>query len=338
MSAIDVSVVIPAYNAEEYLEKAVRSAVMIDVVKELVIVDDGSTDRTWEICCSLKKKYDNVKIHRHPNNDNRGPSATRNLGIAMANHEFIAFLDADDYYLPNRFDAEKSLFAENPRTDGVYGAVQASFLTAKGKKRFERSKMPPLTTIKGGPDPAELLYVLLGDHPTCAGHIHLDALTVRSRIFERCGLFDEDLELGQDTDIIIRMAATGYLVAGSINEPVAMRGVHDRNRVTNQRKKTRSWWFLFSKLLAWGEVNGMSERALAILRRKALTRYPYSHGLFERFGFLLCLAKAHPDLRYDRDAYYRIVLGVFRSRILGSAYIKAEKLFSIISFNQGSRR
>lgn len=337
MTSIDISVVIPAYNAEQYLAQAIRSAVTLDEVKEVVIVDDGSKDRTCEICRSLEQESAKVRFHQHPNCDNQGPSATRNRGIAMTTSDFIAFLDADDYYLPNRFDVEKRLFAENPDIDGVYGAVQSAFLTSTGKKRFERSKMAELTTVTGNPDPDDLLYVLLGDHPSCSGHIHLDALTVRSRIFERCGLFDKDLELGQDTDIIIRMAASGRLVAGSTEAPVAMRGIHDSNRVTNQRKKTRSWWFLFTKLSRWGEANGMPERAKAILRRKALIRYPYSHRLIDRFRFLLSLGKVHPELRNDPNAYYRIALGVFRSRILGSAYIKAEKALEAILLRQGKR-
>jgi len=337
MTSFVVSVVIPAFNAERFLRKAAESALALEDVKEVVVVDDGSTDGTREVCELLQQRSQKVKVYQHSEKRNRGPSETRNLGIERATCDYIAFLDADDYYLPNRFDEDKRIFRQRPNIDGVYGAVKAAFLTPGARKRFRKSKMPELTTVRGEPSPEELLYVLLGDHPNCSGHIHLDALTVRRSIFRRCGLFDKDLELGQDTDIIIRMATTSQLVPGSTDTPVAVRGVHDSNRVTNRRKQDRSWWFLFTKLRHWGGANGMPERAQSVLKRKALIRYPYSHAFLERLRFLLSLGKEHPELRNDPNAHYRIALGVFRSRILGGAYIRARKLMTVISSTQGNR-
>lgn len=105
---IEISVIIPVYNAAEFLEKAVKSAAYFDEVKEIILAEDQSTDHSLEICRRLVSEIPKVKLFQHPNGENRGAGASRNLGIDHATSDFIAFLDADDYYLPNRFDAEKT--------------------------------------------------------------------------------------------------------------------------------------------------------------------------------------------------------------------------------------
>ena len=115
---MNISVIIPVYNAEKYIEKAVESVLQFQEVREVLLIDDGSLDRSLEICTSLKQKHPEIKVLTHPQRQNRGVSATRNLGIDKATQEFITFLDADDYWLPNRFDAEREIF-KDPKIDGV---------------------------------------------------------------------------------------------------------------------------------------------------------------------------------------------------------------------------
>jgi len=102
-----VSVVIPAYNAEKLIIKAVESALQFKEVDEVLLVEDGSSDNTLDICKQLGNEYHKVKVYHHLNGINKGAGASRNLGIKKAANDYIAFLDADDYFLPNRFDAEK---------------------------------------------------------------------------------------------------------------------------------------------------------------------------------------------------------------------------------------
>lgn len=95
-----VSVVVPAYNAEKFIEDAIASVLMQDYANiELLLIDDGSSDNTFNI---LKKHEDGerVKVLQHDHGENRGVSKTRKLGIDHANGEFIAFLDADDLFFP----------------------------------------------------------------------------------------------------------------------------------------------------------------------------------------------------------------------------------------------
>ena len=96
-----VSVVIPVYNSEKYLLKAIESIIKQNLKGiEIIIVDDGSTDNSKSIAEGLAKKYENIKIISQ---ENAGPGAARNKGIKIASGEYITFLDADDYYPNNIF-------------------------------------------------------------------------------------------------------------------------------------------------------------------------------------------------------------------------------------------
>ena len=105
-----VSVIIPVFNVEQFVEKAIISALQQPEVFEVVVVNDGSTDNSLQIITKLQAEYSRVKLCHHPNLVNKGRSASRNLGIKKAICNYIAFLDADDYYLENRFTNDKIVF------------------------------------------------------------------------------------------------------------------------------------------------------------------------------------------------------------------------------------
>lgn len=109
---IEVSVVIPVFNAEEFVERAVKSALIQDFVREIILVEDGSLDSSLSVCESLAVKYSNVYVLRHPNGDNLGPSCSRNLGWRMANGNWIQFLDSDDELLPTKISNQVSLIMD----------------------------------------------------------------------------------------------------------------------------------------------------------------------------------------------------------------------------------
>lgn len=96
---VKVSVIIPVYNCEKYLEQCIKS-VLSQTLRELeaVCVDDGSTDSSWYVLGALAKEDARVKLFKQ---ENRGAGAARNLGIKNAQGKYVAFLDADDYYLDN---------------------------------------------------------------------------------------------------------------------------------------------------------------------------------------------------------------------------------------------
>ena len=88
---MDISVIIPVYNAATFLRKAVESAVNLDEVKEILLVEDASTDNSLELCRTLQTEHPKVKLFQHPDQGNHGAGATRNLGLEKATQEFIAF-------------------------------------------------------------------------------------------------------------------------------------------------------------------------------------------------------------------------------------------------------
>ena len=114
MSEFLVSVVIPVYNAEKFVERAIKSALAQAEVAEVIVVDDGFGDGAFDICAHMAAIEPKVKHIWHENRANHGAGAARNLGILHASYPYIAFLDADDYYLPNRFKHTKATFLNAP--------------------------------------------------------------------------------------------------------------------------------------------------------------------------------------------------------------------------------
>ncbi len=117
-----VSVVIPAYNAEGFVEEAVRSALaQTHAPLEVICVDDGSTDGTLGVLRALERERpDLVRVLHQPN---AGAPAARNRGLAEARGEYVQFLDADDLLLPTKLEHQTALAAER-RPDLVIGAYR----------------------------------------------------------------------------------------------------------------------------------------------------------------------------------------------------------------------
>src|SRR5688500_3110857 len=155
MSEFKVSVIIPVYNAEKYQRTAVESAVAIEEVGEVLLIEDKSPDNAFELCLQLEKEHEKVTVYTHPNRANRGPAASRNLGISKSLFDYIAFLDADDWYLPNRFVKSKEIFSKNKEVEGVY---EATGFYDEVTKSLDTER---LTTLKDIESPEDLLFTLL---------------------------------------------------------------------------------------------------------------------------------------------------------------------------------
>lgn len=104
-----VSVIIPAFNSQETLARAVLSVVYEPLVSEIFIVDDGSTDDSREIAQRLAMKFSFIHLLQHPDGENKGGAASRNLGLSYATSEWIQFLDADDELLPGKIGGQLNL-------------------------------------------------------------------------------------------------------------------------------------------------------------------------------------------------------------------------------------
>lgn len=222
-----VSIIVPVYNAERYIEHSVGSCLALPEVGEVLLIDDSSKDGSLAICLRLAEMYNKVRILRHDSAGNKGAAASRNLGLKMANYEYIAFLDADDYYLPNRFKAAKEVFSNHPDADGVYDG--ATIFKEDGSKNKFYSVSKPIP-------PEDLFHCLVrGTY----GHFHTNAITIKKSLIERSGNFNTTLRLHQDAELFLRLAFHGRLYPGMIDEPVAFVRRHENNRIIHADERSK---------------------------------------------------------------------------------------------------
>jgi len=184
-----VSVVIPAYNAEKSIGRAIESVLaQTHRADEIIVVDDGSTDATAEC---LKGFRPDIRIVTQPN---IGASRSRNRGILEARSEYVAFLDADDYWSPEKLARQVALLQTESETGFVSccAAVESADGEILGEWRFEESNMC-------------LLRHLFVRHAGIPGS--LSAVVIKRSLFSEIGLFDVDLTSQEDIDMWIRLAS-----------------------------------------------------------------------------------------------------------------------------------
>jgi glycosyltransferase involved in cell wall biosynthesis len=244
MNSFQVSVIIPVYNAVKYVRRAVESAVRLDEVKEVIIIDDGFPDGAIEVCRRLENEFSKVKLYFHEGHENKGAGASRNLGITKATCEFIAFLDADDWYLENRFAETKQIFDEHSWVDGVYVPVGTSL--EEGEKTFFRQYKTKeeieshISFPKRKIDPLKLFSSLLRGRE---GSFCTDGIVVKIDLLKRTGLFNESLRLHQDYELWLRCSYYGKLVPVNSLALCAMRAIHAENRIHKMDIKTRAKYY-----------------------------------------------------------------------------------------------
>ena len=261
-----VSVITPVYNAESYIEKSVESAIMQKQVREVVLVEDGSKDGSLEVCKRLAEKFPGkVFLYQHEGGRNKGAGPSRNLGVSLAKSDYIAFLDADDFYLPNRFDVDEQIYLKDKSVDGVYSALGFHFYSEGAKQQYELKGMDVngLTTVNNKVPPAELLDVLLGFSKLAGGYFSGDGLTLRKQAFDNIGGF-QDLFIGEDTLLWYKLAFKFKLMPGVLDRAVAMRGCHESNRISNvdHNRYYSDRILLFKYLYSWLKDNKADSKYL----------------------------------------------------------------------------
>lgn len=212
---MEISVIIPVYNCEQWLEQSVASALQFDMVRELIIIDDGSTDNSPRLIKSLAESDQRVIQLSHQNHINKGRSASRNIGILAATQPWIAFLDADDYFLPSRFDG----IDWDTKLDGYYGSIISDNL-------IDPIHSGALTHVPSSVTPDQLFAFLTeqSEH-----YFSIISMTMRRESLKKIDLFDEQLTVGEDTDLIWKIAHELNLDHVETSEPIAVRRVHESN-------------------------------------------------------------------------------------------------------------
>ncbi|MBE9076974.1 glycosyltransferase [Romeria aff. gracilis LEGE 07310] len=183
-----ISVIIPAYNSERTIAETVESVIQQTLTDfEIIVIDDGSTDRTLERLDAIEDCRLTVVSQK-----NSGVSASRNLGIAKASGQYIAFLDADDLWLPDKLAAQVQALAADPAVAVAYSWVD--YIDESGQ--FLRSGMH--STIAGDVYERIVLGSFLesGSNPL-----------IRKTAIDHTGGFDETLRTAEDWEMWVRLAA-----------------------------------------------------------------------------------------------------------------------------------
>jgi glycosyltransferase involved in cell wall biosynthesis len=192
MRVADVAVIVPAYDAAGFLGRAIRSVrAQSRPPREIVVVDDGSRDGTADAARALG---DDLVVLRQ---ENRGPGAARNRGARAARASLLAFLDADDEYLPEALATLEDALAAHPEAEVASGA------TLRVSDRATTREPPEGTLGAAG------RAVVLADFFAAARRhtfVYTNSVMVRRRAFDAVGGFREEVRFGEDVDLWGRLA------------------------------------------------------------------------------------------------------------------------------------
>ena len=189
-----ISVIIPAYNAASVIARTLDSVLSQTFTDfEILVVNDGSPDTT-----ELESVLDSYRIVYHKQ-ENRGAGAARNVGVNNARGQFLAFLDADDYWLPNYLEAQMTVLQKSG-ADAVY--CDALFVGSPALKDKTYMELAPSRTEV---TPESLLAVDVG--------VITSGVIARRQPVLAVGGFDETIRRGQDFDLWLRMAQKGFRFA-----------------------------------------------------------------------------------------------------------------------------
>ena len=201
-----VSVIIPAYNAEKTIGRALESVLLQNYAPiEIIVVNDASHDGTAAVVESFRESV--IALINRPVNG--GVSAAMNAGLRRARGEYVAFLDADDEWLPGKLHKQVALISAHPQMTFV--SCGARFMSSSGDVREESGMEIPAVS-------SDLWRKLLAG--TCVAK---PCVLARRTVFELVGEFDEALPIAEDQDMWIRLASVGDV--GVVLEPLVH--VHD---------------------------------------------------------------------------------------------------------------
>jgi len=217
-----VSVIIPTHNRAESLRSAITSVLNQTFQDfEIIIIDDASKDHTREVITN----FNDTRIKAIHNQGSKGAAGSRNIGIMNASHEYIAFLDDDDEWLPEKLKIQTCLLDNSPPEVG--GIYTYSFIKEKASGRVlsiwnyeikEFSKENVITT---------------------------SSVLLRRECFEKCGLFDENMPTSSDYDMWIRISKKYSF--NIINNTLVNYYIHENSLTFNNEKKIRGLEILFEK-------------------------------------------------------------------------------------------
>lgn len=253
-----VSVIIPTYNRAHLVKEAIDS-VLSQTYRdfEIIVVDDGSTDGTEQVLAPYKDKI--IYIYQ----ENQGGAVARNTGIKAARGKYIAFLDSDDLWFPQKL--EKQVNVLNNQKE--YAVVYSNLIVIDGNHNYIRGGSNDKRFPSGN-----IFHKVLLWQAACG---YLQTLLVRKSCFEEIGYLDVEFAMAHDRDMVVRLARR-YKMYG-MKEPLAIIRQHKLTKRVRDRpaKEMEYYWFKFLDKL-FNETDGelISEK----LKRKLTAGYYFLAG------------------------------------------------------------
>lgn len=209
---VEISVIIPCYNYGQFLHDSLGSALsQKNVTFEIIVVDDGSTDDSFEVTKQLQNPYTRFISTPH-----RGIGAARNRGVAEATGSYLAFLDADDAWREDRLMRARKRISESSSPSLSFAMVQ-EFLDHS--MDLSQKELPTVRRMAG---------------------ISASACVVTREVFDTIGQFDESLESGEFIDWYIRAQRLG--VETDVDPDVLVfRRIHQYNRDRRSRESSKEY-------------------------------------------------------------------------------------------------
>lgn len=238
-----IDVIIPVYNGEKYIKEAIESVLNQTLLPDnIFVVNDGSTDRTQEIIDGYKKFSVPVICI---NKKNGGLSSARNAGIKASKNKFVAFLDADDIWLPNKLAKQIEVF--NITCDNKLGVVYSDFtnINEKGEIIEKYDDFQFDKTWRG-----EIFEKLIIKNKVAGSG---SAVLVKKECFEKVGLFDENLKAAEDWDMWLRIAQK--FTFDYIYEPLVKLRRHSDSMQSDRFRMHLAYIDFFNKWIEHDEIN-----------------------------------------------------------------------------------
>jgi glycosyltransferase involved in cell wall biosynthesis len=211
-----ISVIIPAYNAANFLADAVQSVLDQTIIpSEIIVVNDGSTDETELVA----KKFGNKIQYLYQ--QNRGTASARNRGLEIAAGNLIGFLDADDVWLKNKLELQSCLLQKNPDYEIAIGLLRRIPISKTNEVKHKKLEN--------------------GEYATSAG-----SSLFRREVFQKIGNFDEKMGFCEDVDLFLRILDSGIKVWGH-EDVVQLYRRHDQNMTLDEKNSFHYLLRVFKK-------------------------------------------------------------------------------------------
>jgi glycosyltransferase involved in cell wall biosynthesis len=226
MTSVDV--VVPAYNANVYLREALESVfAQGSLVGKVIVVDDGSSDGTATVAAALGNTVELIQLR-----GNHGAAAARNAGLARCASEFVAFLDADDRWLPGKLNAQIAALTSVPECTFAICLVRP----------FADNELPPAER-----------EALLAQQPAEMEGWMASALVARRSLFTQAGVFSEDLRVGEVIDWFSRVRPFGHVAVPAV---LVERRMHRTNTTRLADEQRRDYLIAAHRHLARQRATG----------------------------------------------------------------------------------